>query len=394
VNASLRVTLACFLAYCVMSGMLSPIGVLMPALAEQFSIGVVEAARLFSWLTVGILVGSALSLLAFDVLSLRLAMLLVYALVVASLLALRLFDVDWLLRAALGVVGACCGIGLAAAASTITLLYSAERRASMLVITDGAFSISGALTASLAVPLVAGGLHWASTYLLVAALAALVVFLVASSPFPAAPRAQPVQAAAQRGSWPLAVWLCALALFLYTLGQYSLLWWLPTHLEQSLGIARDAAGVVVARYWSGMLAGQLLVAWWVLRLGVRRMVVLSILGTLGGSLPLWLVSRGDWLPWLALGWGVINFGLLKVVISLGSESLAQPTPRLLAALLFGATSGTAVSPLVTSLVAGYAGTLRVLQFGSFCYLVMAGLVIVALLQRSPVPALCAEEDMS
>ena len=66
-----RITLACFLAYFVMSGMLSPIGIVLPPLAEHLALPVEMVAPLFSWLTVGILVGSALALGAFDVLSVR-----------------------------------------------------------------------------------------------------------------------------------------------------------------------------------------------------------------------------------------------------------------------------------------------------------------------------------
>jgi TsgA-like MFS transporter len=379
-----RVTLACFLAYCVMSGMLSPIGVLLPSLADALAVPVADAAGLFSWLTLGILLGSALALVLLDVLGLRRAMLLVYAAIGVSLFALRFTDSPWVLRLCLGAVGTGCGIGLAAAASTIALLYSEARRASMLVITDGAFSASGALTSAAAVALVAAGQHWATTYLLVAALAAaiLVLTLTAAYPGSSAPAAG-VDASAGE-PWPAAVWLCIAALFCYTLGQYALLWWLPSHLEAALAMPRDAAGSVVSRFWSGMFAGQLLAAWAVLRIGPRRLVAICVCGAFLASLPLWTVSVADWLPFLALAWGVLNLGLLKVVIAFASLAVATPTPRLIAALLFGATTGTAVSPALTSLVAERLGTLAVLQLGSFCYLVLLVLVLAAL-RRTAVP---------
>lgn len=387
-SPTLRLTLASFLAYCVMSGMLSPIGIVLPPLAEHLQQPVEAVAPLFSWLTVGILVGSALSLVVFQRLSLRAAAVLVYAAIALSLLGLRFGEAPWLLRLALGTVGVGCGIGLAAAASTIALLYDDRRRASMLVITDGAFSIAGIVTSALAVHLVAGGMHWAAIYLLVAAAAGVIVVLALATRYPAVESGN----GSERGSghstrWPLAVWLCISALFLYTLGQYCVLWWLPSHLETALSVPRGEAGVVVSRYWSGMLVGQLLVAWWVLRLGARRMVLLSVAGTFLGSLPLWSVGDMRWLPALALTWGVINFGLLKVVIGFASSCVPRPTPRLMAALLFGATSGTALSPLVTSGIVAIGGTLRVLQFGSVCYLVLAVLILVARRSAQPDPVM-------
>jgi TsgA-like MFS transporter len=404
------VTLACFLAYCVMSGMLAPIGVVLPPLAEQLGIPVPAAGALFSWLTVGILVGSGLALVVFDLLSLRAAMLLIYIAIAGSLLLLRFSESAWLLRLALGVVGAGCGIGLAGAASGIALLFEGERRASMLVVTDGFFSGAGAACSAVAVLFVAAGLHWASSYLLVGGVAVIIVLLAATAHFPTSEAArvapvdgeEDVEESGKGGlpapvpRWPAPVWLCIAALFLYTLGQNSMLWWLPSHLEGTLPMSREAAGSVVSRYWTGMFCGQLLVAWWVLHLGARRMLLASIFGTLLGSLPLWTVTVPTWLPWLAFAWGLANFGLLKVTIAFASEAVPLPTPRLIAALLFGATLGTAVSPVVTSAVVAAGDELTVLRFSSLCYLFLAGLVLLARrLARpavaTPAPAMTTRE---
>ncbi|MDP5071324.1 MAG: MFS transporter TsgA, partial [Congregibacter sp.] len=335
-----RVTLACFLAYFVMSGMLAPIGIVLPPLAEYLGEPVTAVAPIFSWLTLGILLGSALALVVFDFFTVRVWMIAVHLLIVIALLTLRLSDSLLALRVSLGAVGAGCGIGLAAAASTITRLYAEDRRASMLVITDGSFSVAGIVISTLAVSLVAARLHWSAVYLAVAAVAGVAVVLVATSRFPAQIDHESkkngdavVPETTLQAPWPLPVWLCIGALFLYTLGQYSLLWWLPSYLEQVLGAPRDAAGAVVARFWTGMLMAQLLVAWWVLRIGARRLVLLSVSGAFLGSLPLWLNDSLSLLPWLSLLWGVANLGLLKIVISFATLAVPRPSPRLVAALL-------------------------------------------------------------
>jgi TsgA-like MFS transporter len=381
-GAGARATLGCFLAYFVMSGMLAPIGIILPPLAESLDLPVDRVAPLFSWLTVGILVGSALSLFVFAILDLRRWLMLTYATVVAALLALAAFDPPSVLRLSLGLVGCACGIGLAAAASTITALYREDHRASMLVITDSSFSVAGILVSSLAVLLVAAQFPWVSVYLVVAGVALAVVLLVASVPTPQTAGSATTAAPAP---WPLAVWLCIAALFLYTLGQYSLLWWLPSHLEAGLGAPREDAGRVVARFWTGMLLAQFFVAWWVLRLGARRLVLLSVSGACLGSLPLWLVEDLSLLPWLSVLWGFANLGLLKVVIAFATLSVERPTPRLVAMLLFGATTGTAVSPAITGAVAGAIGPRGVLQFGSTCFALLALLVFLAWYQGARRP---------
>jgi len=361
-----------------MSGMLSPIGIVLPPLADTLGVTVEAAAALFSWLTLGILVGSALALVVFDTLTMHRWLMLVFVAIAVALGSLRASDSLLVLRLALGIVGTACGIGLAGAASTITQLYAEDRRASMLVITDGSFSVAGIVISSLAVAVVAAGFHWSTAYLAVAATAVLIIALLLGTPVPE--HGVEVETEVPPSPWPAPVWLCVLALFLYTLGQYSLLWWLPSHLETSLGAPREEAGQVVARFWTGMFVAQLFVAWWVLRIGARRLVLLSVSGAFLGSLPLWMSDSLVLLPWLSLLWGFANLGLLKVVIAFATLAVEAPTPRLVAALLFGATSGTAISPAVTSLIARLSDASVVLRFGSACYLALALLVLCAWLK--------------
>jgi len=375
-----RITLASFLAYFVMSGMLAPIGIVMQPMAEYFDRPVTSVSALFSWLTFGILAGSFAALFVFDWIGLRRVMLLLYSTIAASLAALNFTDNLIAVRLALGLVGVCCGIGLAGAASVIASVYAAERRASMLVITDGCFSVAGIVCAWIAIFFVNRDAHWSSTYQVIAAIAAAVVLLSAISVFPENPqradtRSEHVRQPITR--WPPAVWLCISALFLYTLGQSAMLWWLPNHLETGLDVPRERAGEVVGQFWSGMLVAQLFVAWWVLRIGVPRLALIGASTACVFSLPLWLYQDIDGLVILAFVWGVGNLGLLKIIISYGTLMVRVPTPRLVSGLLLGATLGTAVSPIITSRIAALFSPLTVLQFASGCYFIIILLLFFA-----------------
>lgn len=298
-----RITLASFLAYFVMSGMLAPIGIVMQPMAEYFDQPVTAISALFSGLTFGILAGA-----------------------------------------------------------------------------DGCFSIAGIVCAWIAIFLVARGTHWAGTYQFVAMISAVVVLLSAISVFPANPqRADNVDSLTKQPitRWPPSIWLCIGALFLYTLGQSAMLWWLPSHLETDLGVPRARAGEVVGQFWSGMLVAQVFVAWWVLRTGVPRLVLIGATTTCLFSLHLWLYEEMDGLVILALIWGIANLGLLKIIISFATLMVSVPMPRLVSGLLLGATLGTAVSPLITSRIADLASPLRVLQFASGCYFVIFFLLLAA-----------------
>lgn len=126
-----------------------------------------------------------------------------------------------------------------------------------------------------------------------------------------------------------------------------------------------------------MFVAQIFVAWWVFKIGVARLLILAAICTALFSVPLWLLEDMGWMTaWAAL-WGFANLGLLKVVLSFASQFTAVASPRLVSSLLLGATTGTAISPWISSQLvsAGDAGV--ALKFGSFAYLVMLVLLFVS-----------------
>lgn len=384
-NNKKRITLASFLAYFIMSGMLSPIGIISGPMAEHFGRPITEITAGFSWLTLGILIGAIIALVVFDWFQLKRIMVLLYCLISISLLSLTLHDNLSLALIAVGLVGICCGIGLAGAAVTISRTYDAERRASMLVITDSSFSVAGIICSMVATMLVARELHWASVYQFVAFVAMVVIALAVMSTFPATTTSDDDSATRHEPSarWPIIVWLCVFSLFLYTLGQYSILLWIPNYAETVLDVSREQSGQIVSHYWMGMFTAQLFVSWWVLKVGVRRIVVLAASACTLFSAPMWMLTDINVLLIMAAVWGFSNLALLKVVLSFTTQMVAVPTARLVAGILLGATMGTAVSPWVTSQVVVIFNNYFVLIFGTGCFAVMTGLLVVATRRYRP-----------
>lgn len=372
-----RITLVSFLTYFVMSAMLAPIGILSVPMAEHFGQSVTEVTRQFSWLTGGILIGAVIALFIFDFVRLKPLFLFLYGSMAAILAAFMAIDSLDVTRFLLGSIGTGCGIGLAAAAVTISHSYEENVRASMLVITDGFFSVAGFITAWVATWLVSRSFGWSTTYQLLAMVPLTILILSLISRFPATTHEDLNEAHVER--WTLPVWLCVGALFLYTLGQNAMLFWLPGYAQSELGASAEASGGLVGQYWLGMFFAQLFVAWWVLRIGVRRLVVIATALACLLSIPIWTITDTRLLTWLALLWGFGNLALLKAVLSLATTLVTIPSPRLVSLLLLGATSGTAVSPIVTSQIVEWTDTRTVLMFSTASYAVLFLLTSAALL---------------
>ncbi|MEO0574110.1 MAG: MFS transporter TsgA [Pseudomonadota bacterium] len=373
-NNTARITLTSFLAYFSMSSMLAPIGLVSAPMAAHFGIDVTQATEAFGALTTGILIGAVLALFVLDRAPLRALFCGLYASFTIALIIMSHGAELPTVRVCLAVIGIASGLGLPAAALTITATYNDAQRSSMLVMTDGAFSVAGFIMPLLTLSLIARGYLWSTIYIVAACITLLLILLAVFSRFPTPERDA---TSTDPRQWPASVWLIIGALFLYTLGQYAMTWWLPNHLTTSYDAAPQIAGKVVERFWQGMFIAQLLVAWWVLSAGTMRVLRIGAVTGMLGTFPLWLVTDAGTVGWLALLWGVANLGLLKMMLSFATQQIPTPSARLVSFILLGATCGTAVSPFVSSAIVANAGTIAVLWFASGCYVAMSALILIA-----------------
>ena len=183
-NNKFRITFVSFLAYFAMSGMLAPIGIISGPMSETFNLPITEVTAGFSWLTFGILAGAISALFVFNWVQLKKLMIILYCAISASLIALFFQQQIALIWPILGLVGLCAGTGLAGAAFIISRTYDDNQRASMLVITDGWFSLAGIVCSWIAIYLVSRNFHWSGSYQFVALVALTMLLLLFFSQLP------------------------------------------------------------------------------------------------------------------------------------------------------------------------------------------------------------------
>ena len=107
-----KTTFTGFLAYFVMSALISPIGVVSKPIAEHYDISVTAATASFTFLTVGFLAGSVVAMFVFDYVRLRTIILSCFAGVIAGSAALYIADAFAMLPIWLFVLGFFCGINI------------------------------------------------------------------------------------------------------------------------------------------------------------------------------------------------------------------------------------------------------------------------------------------
>ena len=344
------------LSYFVLSGTLAPMGLLLEPLSSQFEISTSEAARVLSGFTSGNLLGAFLALFILGRVRYRALVLCIYVSAACTLVMLLFADDTRWIWALLASLGVAFGIGLATAAQLIALIYKGDQRAALLVATDSSFSLAGTVMASLTAYLLLSPIPnlppWLNAYLAIFLAVLLILMLAFVARYPEVARSDKNWGWIQR--MPRPVWASGGAIYCYTLGQTSILLWLPSMLQAG---SSDVAigGEAVGRYWFGMFLGQLAAMTLVLVLGRGWVLRFGAVGASVGALAVLLaVSDDQWMIWASLGWGLCNLGVLKMLISLATDCVDNLPDQLVPGLLLMATLGTASSPILTSwLVEGF-----------------------------------------
>ena len=377
-------TLASFLAYFALSGMLAPIGILVQPSAAALGVSAGEMVRTLGFFSTGTLAGSLAAVVLLPSVKLRTLTLSVYGVACCVLLCLLLMPTDLrAIAAMLCVLGACLGIGLAQAALVISRIYSETYRPSMLVATDGSFSLAGFVTASATVFLLTQGAPWASIYGLILAVVLSIFVAAFWLEFPENVRSEdPEDAGLSVRAWPRTIWFLAAALFCYTFGQSSFLIWLPSFAQTSIGLSAAESGHLVGQYWLGMFIGQILTVVIVVRLGAVKMSFIGALGCFMASALLFTYPLSlDSPSMLALIWGVCNFGLLKCLISQATLAFNETPAGLIPSLLLAASLGTACSPLASSWMVEALGVAAGMMTGLVSLAAVLLLVVAAIAWR-------------
>jgi fucose permease len=369
-----RITLGGFLAYFVMSAIISPLGVISAPIATYYDISTATATATFTYLTTGILIGTLVAIFIFDFVRLKQVVIGGVILIVACIYAIYAIRIFSVFAVSLGLIGIGCGIELSAAAVVISKSYAEKMRASMLLLTDSFYSIAGVLSTVLAGWFVAREYHWSSAYLLATLASVVIVGLALSSKYPNT-KVDAEKSTLATENWPISVHLVGVAMLVYLIGFVSIYSWVPNYVQEAFGASVESSGIVVSRFFLGMIIGQLVMFFLVLKFPLRNLIIIyAILATLITT-SLWLVGTADHLQLAMLTLGLATGGLFKTVLTFGTTIVNDPSPKMVSYLIFHAGLGTAVAPFISSLIVESWNMSAALQLVSVCY----GLMVVLLL---------------
>jgi len=366
----IRIAFTSFFAYAVMASIMSPLGIISQPIADLFSVSVTDANSQFTYITTGILVGAFIAMFIFDWLQVKTIIILNSLAVAVAIVLLYVINGYAWLPFSFAIIGISCGINLTAAAVVITRAFSEGRRASMLLLTDCFYSIGAICSSYVAAHLMAEQYHWSSAYAIALLLVASIVIIALISVYPQEPQHQPDGQADldNSGKWPVSVYFCASALFIYMLGMVSLYSWMPNYAQSVLNMPQEKAGQLVSHMFSGMFVSQIIMFFLVLKFPMGRLILLTSGFAALLNFSLWNISDVSVLPTAIFVMGVFAGGLLKTFITYGTLSMDNAPSRLVSFLMLSTALGTAVAPSISSMVVSQTSLIGGLMLSSACYL--------------------------
>ncbi len=371
-----------FMAYFVMSAVISPLGIVTAPIARHYDLSITTATAGFSYLTAGILVGTLISLVIFDLARIKNIILCCSGLTCVSLASIYIVDLYLFFPLWLFVVGLSCGVNLTAAIVVITNIYTSGLRASMMLLTDSFYSMAGVISTFLAGKFILNQLHWSSAYLLAFSVALLIALIAWFSSYPATSRqgSTPVNAGAGN-YWPVEIYLIGAAILIYLAGFVTIYSWIPNYTQEQFNLNPDMAGKLVSRLFLGMFIGQLIMFFLVLRFTLTRVIFISGVLSTVLTVTLWSVDSVSHLTVSIFILGLVTGGMLKLIIAFGIMLVAAPTPRMISYLIFNSALGTAIAPAASSFIVEKFDMIAVLRFTSLCYCVMLALLVTSYISQ-------------
>jgi fucose permease len=193
---------------------------------------------------------------------------------------------------------------------------------------------------------VASGAGWHAGYLVIAVAQALLLAVLWITRARWRPVAAPETAPYEAVRLDVVVVLSLAMFFLYTGVEVAAGQWSFSVLSESRGLGTDAAGLWVAAYWGGLTVGRLGLSGVASRLGPRRVLGLSMAGTVAGCALFWWDPGGLGVVGLPFA-GLSLAGVFPTLVTLTPQRIgAGRTTAVMGYQLAAASLGAATLPWV------------------------------------------------
>ena len=377
----LKTILICLAASFVISGLLNPIGLISGPVAEWFDTSVTVAVARFGYFTIGVFCGYILSFYLYDYLKLKNVVAVSYLLIASAVACLYLIDSIVVFTVSLFVIGVAASTAVCGASTLVSWLWDGKSRQTMLLAQDAMFNAGGILFTAITTAFLSRGLHWGSTYLVVAATAILISLVTITTR---------IDQKYQRGSesevltsWSAGIAVVGLSVLLFMTAKISIFIWAPQYVAQEFGATISEGGRLMQNIFVGALLGSLAGTYIVSKIRVEHFLIGMLL--IGASGMWFMLAAENLNTVLLLGYAVgASVGAtFNGYMGFGLSFVESPTHKNVAYVLLAGGIGSAIAPLFSSKVVEMQGTVGAALYACFALqiIVLISVVLLALFRQ-------------
>jgi len=352
----LRLLAVCLLATFIMSGLVTPIGLLTASAAEGYAVEITLIASQFSFFIGGVFIGYIISFFVFDYFKMKTIITSCYVIAIISIAAIHYHVSFTLLPYLLIVLGICASIVVCAGGTLITRIWQGKKRQSVLVAQDAMFNGGGVIFAYVATYFVGNSYVWSATYMVVAGFFLSVVVLAVMSNFDTGEEKQPEDSQAEiKTEWNIEFILIGISLMLFLMAKISIFIWAPQFVEQKFTVSSEQSGQLMSNIFMSAFIGSVAGTYIVSKINVKyllySLVILAIVTT-------WLFTQSPSMKsilLLGLVFGISISATYNSYVAYGLTFVGSPTHKHIAYLLLVGGLGSSLAPVMSSKAVAISG---------------------------------------
>lgn len=368
----LRLTIISFLTYGLTGALVIITGIVLSNIANYFNLPVSKMSKIFTFLNSGILISIFFNVWLMEIISLKKQINVGFLLIILSIIGLILSHNINIFSFSMFLLGIVSGISISIGTNLITYLYDGKKRASILLITDSFFSVSGIIFPILAGIMLSHNIMWYWVYVCINMLYFLIFIISLFSYFPNFKKTYFIKNENNnlkiKEYWGINVLLMSLAAFLYILGQLSFISWIPRYTNIYFNMNIKNSSKLISNFWIFYMIGM-----WFFSIILNYFdlqFIVTILSCISSILIYLFIHtiNPNMLFYYLSALGFFSSAIYTSIITLGTQQTKLVSSKLTNFILTCGTIGTMLTFIITGPIVDRYGIITALKISNILYL--------------------------
>ncbi|HXK00410.1 MAG TPA: MFS transporter TsgA [Buchnera sp. (in: enterobacteria)] len=359
-----------FFSYAITGALIVVTGLVMGKASEYFEVSLSYISNIFTFLNAGILISIFLNAWLIEIIPLKKQIIFGFYLMILSI-GILIYNHNLILFSfSIFMLGIISGITMSIGTLLITNLYTGSKRASILLLTDSFFSMSGMFFPIFTSFLLKNNITWYWIYTLIGIIYLFIFLLTINLDFPNLKTKHLQEKETQKEKYGINILLLSLSALCYILGQLGFISWIPEFSIKLIGTNIIDAGKLVSDFWMAYMVGMWFFSFILKFFDLQRMVVF-LTGISCILMYLFIINTNyEYLKWIIILLGFFSSAIYTLIITLGSLQTQQSSPKIVNFILTSGTMGTLLTFIVTGPIVSKFGITSALITANILYLIV------------------------